>query len=61
MVPRSEGVQQGKRDIVRHQIEKRFGPISSHMEEQLLRLSPPELGALALRLLDAKTADELFA
>lgn len=42
-------------------IEKRFGPLPASAENQLTRLSIAELEDLSLRVLDAKSVDELFA
>jgi predicted transposase YdaD len=59
-----EGLQQGRRQegisMLRRQIEKRFGPLPASAEEHLTRLSIAELEDLSLRVLDAKSTDELF-
>jgi predicted transposase YdaD len=59
-----QGMQQGRleglRDVIRHQIEKRFGPLPSPVETQLLGLSAVELDTMALDLIDAESVDALF-
>ena len=55
-----QGRLEGLREVVRHLIEKRFGPMSAPMETQLMGLTASELDLLALRVIDVKSADELF-
>jgi hypothetical protein len=54
------GLQQGELKLLRGQIEKRFGPLPSAAEERLSKLTSAQLEDLGVRLLDAKTLDELF-
>jgi len=60
----SQGLQQGKHEgelnIFRCLINKRFGPLPTWVTERLTTLSLAEIEDLSLRLLDAKTIDELF-
>ncbi len=55
-----QGMQKGRKEILRRQLEKRFGPLPNAIETQLSILSEAQLDELALRLLDARTLDELF-
>jgi len=43
------------------QIEKRFGAISPKLRKRLEALTPDQIDAVALRLLDAHWIEELFA
>jgi hypothetical protein len=60
-----QGLEKGRKDgellIVTNMIRHRFGPISDAMSERLRALSQAEIESLSLRLLDAKTLDEVFA
>jgi flagellar biosynthesis/type III secretory pathway protein FliH len=47
--------------ILRRQINARFGPLSSAHEEQLGKLSLPELEDLGVRLFTATSMTDLFA
>ncbi len=55
-----QGLQQGRRDILNRQLEKRFGPLPNAVATQLAALSETELDRLALLLLDASSLAELF-
>jgi hypothetical protein len=55
------GLQQGELTLLRRQIEERFGPIPQWAEERLGALSAAELEELGVRVLKAKTIEELFA
>jgi predicted transposase YdaD len=61
---RKEGKQEGKREeglaILRRQIAKRFGRPPDWAEDHLSKLSIDALEDLSVRILDAKTIDELF-
>jgi hypothetical protein len=50
----------GELNVVRRLIEKRFGPLPKSAEERLSKLTAAELENLGVRVLDAKTLDELF-
>jgi predicted transposase YdaD len=59
-----QGLQQGRQEgalaVLRKQIEKRFGALPVSAEERLVSLSEPELEAVSVRVLDAKSIDDLF-
>ena len=55
-----EGLQKGELTILRRQIGKRFGALPTSVDERLAKLSPAELEDISLRLLDAKSIEELF-
>ncbi len=57
---RHQGRQQGERTMLRRQIEKRFGSVPEWASQRLEELSEPELSDLGLRLLEAKTLEELL-
>ena len=57
---RQEGLQQGELTVLRRQIEQRFGALPSWAREKLAALSAPELEDLSLRVLDAKSVEELL-
>jgi predicted transposase YdaD len=57
---RKEGRQEEGLTILRRQINKRFGPLPASAEERLIKLSVGEIEDLSLRLLDARSVDELF-
>jgi predicted transposase YdaD len=61
---RQEGLQQGQQQgalaVLRKQIEKRFGSLPASMEEHLAALTEPELETVSIRVLDAKSIDDLF-
>jgi hypothetical protein len=56
-----QGLQQGELTLLRRQIEERFGPIPQWAEDRLATRSAAELEELAVRVLKAKTLEELFA
>jgi hypothetical protein len=49
----------GKRDIVRKQLDKKFGPLSSDTLAKLETLPVERLEEISLALFDAKSLDEL--
>jgi len=55
------GLQQGELTLLRRQIEERFGPIPQWAEDRLTALSAADLEELGVRVLKAKTIEELFA
>ena len=57
---RQEGRQEGRQDILKRQLEKRFGPIPGWVEARFSSLSTDELEDLAVRLLDAAKLEDLF-
>jgi hypothetical protein len=58
---RAEGVAQGQREFLLGQIEKKFGPVAPRTRKRLASLTPADLKAAGLRLLDARRIDDLFA
>jgi hypothetical protein len=58
---RKEGRQEGELNLLRLQINKRFGTLPARLDKRLRKLSRAELEAVSLRLFDAKTIAELFA
>jgi len=60
-----EGIAQGRREatveILKGQIEKRFGNLPTWVEQRLTDSSQADLQNLALKVIDAKTLEELFA
>ena len=56
-----QGLQQGELTLLRRQIEERFGPIPKWAEDRLAARSAAELEDLGVRVLRAKTIEELFA
>jgi Domain of unknown function (DUF4351) len=51
----------GELSLLRRQIEERFGPIPEWAEDRLVERSTAELEELGLRVLKARTIEELFA
>ena len=62
---REQGREEGRHDaalnLVRLQINERFGAIPQTAEEKLSAMTSPELEGLALRLIRAATIEELFS
>jgi predicted transposase YdaD len=58
---RVEGRVEGQVEMLRSQIEKRFGRIPSAVAQRLAALKPAQLKRVGLRLLDAKRIEDLFA
>ncbi len=52
-----QGRQEGRQEIVRLMLEKRFGALPPWAETRLMGLSVPELDDLAMHLLDATRCD----
>jgi hypothetical protein len=57
---RSEGRKEAALNILRRQIDKRFGALPAWVEERLAAKSPSELEELSVRVLDAATFDDLL-
>jgi len=55
-----QGRQEGRQDILKRQLEKRFGPLPGWAEARLSSFSTHELEDLAVRLLDAAKLEDLF-
>ena len=58
---RDRGRAEGRCELVQRQLTRRFGPLSAAHEETLHAASPEDLERWALRLLDARSIDEVFA
>jgi hypothetical protein len=54
-----KGLLQGQRTMFRKLLEARFGPLSPSAQERLESLSPEQLEALTLALLEAQSLQEL--
>src|ERR1017187_10285705 len=57
---RQEGLQEGELSVLRRLIEKRFGALPGWAGEKLAALSASELEDLSMRVLDAKSMEELL-
>ncbi len=58
---RAEGRAEERRSFVQKLVTRRFGPLPPPKEARLLAASPDELERFALRLLEAKSLDDVFA
>lgn len=58
--PVQEGRKEGQREILRRQLEKRFGAIPDWADSRLSSFSASELDEIAVRLLDASRLEDLF-
>ena len=58
---RLEGLAEGELILLSRQIEKKFGTITPSTRKKLTALNPSQIEAAGLRLLDAKTLNDLFA
>ena len=55
-----EGREEGKRELLKEQLERRFGPLPDASLQRLQALtSPEELSRIAARVLDAHSLDDL--
>jgi hypothetical protein len=57
---RAEGILEGKRDLVRHLLQRRFGTIPDALNEWIAAADQAALEAIADRLLTAATIDEIL-
>jgi len=61
---RQEGLQEGRQEgelaILRRLIEKRFGPLSAWAEQRLTAASIERLEELAMRVLDARSLEDVL-
>lgn len=55
-----QGRQEGRRDVLRSVLVRRFGPIPDWAEERLASLSADDLDGLVTRILDASCLEEIF-
>ena len=58
---RQEGRQEAASEIVRRLIEKRFGALPQWAERRLRQCTQAEADDLAMKFVDAKTLEEMFA
>jgi hypothetical protein len=58
---REEGRAEGQLELVTGMIRKRFGRITPAVRKRLDALTPEEVKAVGLRILDARSLDDLFA
>ena len=60
-----QGIEQGRREEarenLRRQIERRFGPVPTWVDQRLAESSLSQTEDLYLRILDAKSIEDLFA
>ncbi len=54
------GLEEGQLELLRQQIERKFGGLPEWVEHELAQSSVEELQAAGLRLLDVKTLEDLF-
>ena len=58
------GLEQGRHDgelaVLLRQIEKRFGSVPSPLRDRLAKMSVSEVESVALRLLDARSVEDLL-
>ena len=54
------GLEEGQLELLRQQIERKFGGLPEWVEHELAQSSVEELRAAGLRLLDVKTLEDLF-
>jgi hypothetical protein len=54
-----KGIEKGQRDLLREQLEERFGPLSPAVQERLQQLPGARLTILARALLRAQSLREL--
>jgi len=57
---RRRGREDGERSIVLRQIAKRFGPLPAAARKRIEALPASKIERIALRLLDARSLDELL-
>ena len=57
---REEGLLQGQLDLLRLQIERKFGTLPEWVEQKLSQSSTQEIEAVGVRVLDATTLEDLF-
>ena len=56
---REEGRHHGELAVLLRQVEKRFGSVPPQLRDRLEKMAASEVEAVALRLLDARSIDEL--
>jgi hypothetical protein len=58
---RAEGRSEGQRKLVLQQLARRFGTLPPEIEERVAKAEMSELQDWAMRLLDARSLDQVFA
>jgi hypothetical protein len=56
-----QGRVEGEQTVVMRQIEKRFGPVPAWVRQRIEAMPAPKVEETALRLLDARSLEDLFA
>ena len=56
----SIGANDGRRALIEEQLRRRFGKIPKRFQSRLNKAVIPELDAIGIRLLDAKTIEAVF-
>ncbi|CAN7621541.1 transposase [Pseudoduganella sp. LjRoot289] len=57
---RKEGLEEGRRKVLRRQLQLRFGPLPESVEQRVDRAEPGELTAWEERILQAATLDDVI-
>ena len=61
---RAEGLEKGRHDgeiaLLFRQIERRFGSVPATLQERFAKMSIPEVESVAIRLLDARSVEDLL-
>jgi predicted transposase YdaD len=57
---RQEGLKEGSQNILRRQLEKRFGPLPQRVAKRLTEMSAAELEEVSIRIFDTDDLDHLF-
>lgn len=57
---REEGLVRGQRELLRHLLVQRFGPVPADAEARLAASSPADLATWSTRVLSAGSFDDVF-
>lgn len=57
---RKEGMEEGRRNVLRRQLQLRFGPLPASVEQRIDRAEPGELTTWVEKVLHAVTLDEVI-
>ena len=55
-----QGIQRGNREVIRRQLERRFGPLPEWATQKLAAADPAKLEDWALQLLDATSLESIL-
>lgn len=58
---RAKALVEGRREMVRKQLKRRFGELPEHVERRLRYADAEQLDGWALKLLDAPSLEDVFA